>query len=102
MSCDVFLYRNLCPSSRFSRKIWADMTCQVVLAFLPTALYLIIRNLMSVKSSSEAQLGEPSERLESTMTIKCLKVRFGLPRIEEMMRTVIMGFSHLLHVLISL
>ena len=27
---------------------------QVVLAFLPTALYLIIRNLMSVKSSSEA------------------------------------------------
>ena len=33
--------------------------CQVVLAFLPTALYLIIRNLMSVKSSSEAQPGEP-------------------------------------------
>lgn len=27
---------------------------QVVLAFLPTALYLIIRNLMSVKSCSEA------------------------------------------------
>lgn len=43
--------------SRFGPEKKKDMTCQVVLAFLPTALYLIIRNLMSVKSSSEAQPG---------------------------------------------
>jgi hypothetical protein len=38
---------------------------QVVLAFLPTALYLIIRNLMSVKSSSEVRRDVPWESLGS-------------------------------------
>jgi len=36
--------------------VFATIALKVVLAFLPTALYLIIRNLMSVKSSSEAQI----------------------------------------------